>query len=129
MHGLENIRDHYPNATIMLVIRNTTSWYKSFEGWRNGRLRRTLSSSPDMGFPTNGTMADWMAFYEAQTESIRRFVSENPTLNYIEVTLESALTPAIMEEQTGIPTYCWGDCHPNRNACDIQKPPTGDVLL
>jgi hypothetical protein len=128
MHGLENIRDHYPNATIMLVVRNTTSWYKSFEGWNNGRLRRDLSSIPDVGFPMNGTMADWMAFYEAHTDSIRRFMSENPTLNYIEVTLESALTPAIMEEQTGIPTSCWRDCHPDR-ACNNKKPPTGDVLL
>ena len=31
--GLENIAKYYPDATIMLVTRNASSWYRSMSKW------------------------------------------------------------------------------------------------
>lgn len=117
VHGLDNIATYYPNATIMLVVRNTTSWYKSASSWGNGDLFRRWKRNCQ-GFPKRGSSEkDWMEFYEDHTESIRRFVKEHPSLTYFEFSLESPNTARKLRERIGFPERCWKDCSPTNRNC------------
>lgn len=115
VHGLDNIANFYPNATIMLVTRNATAWADRIQHWA-GLHRRWQAACP--GFPkghgpkNDSTLEEWVDFYQEHTASIRNFVADNPGLTYVEVALEAEETGAILEERVGISKYCWGDCPP-----------------
>jgi len=71
VHGLNNIATHYPKATIMLVVRNAASWYKSASSWHNGTLLRRWKRNCK-GFPKRrASEKDWMNFYEVHTKWIK----------------------------------------------------------
>jgi len=109
MHGLENIERFYPNATIILGVRNTMSWTHSAMNWSGGSLVGRWKRNCN-GFPRNATTqpSDWMTFYDRHTESIRTFAYEHPSITYIEFSLESPFVGKFLEEKTGLPEKCWG---------------------
>lgn len=137
IHGLESIYKYYPNSTIMLVYRNSSSWASSIFTWRN--LAGRLGDCP--GFPstpaspgdqTYGDFNRWVDFYERHTESIRKFAQEHPSLTYVEASLEDDGTAALLQEKTGIDGSCWKNCKPEVRGCEgetiITKKPVKKVL-
>jgi hypothetical protein len=111
--GLEHVARFYPNATIFMVPRNATAWYKSVKNWGNGRLLRGWAKRCGFsGSIGDYSQADWESFYNAHTEKIRQFALNNLHLTYVEVELESADSGEIMEYYTGIRKRCLQHCFP-----------------
>lgn len=118
VHGLEQIATHYPNASVLLTVRDAHEWYRSVKGWNKGALFKQLTKFC-AGFPEprqRNDEAAWVRFYESHTESIRRFSETHPSLTYVQVSLGAAETPHILEEKVGISAHCWGDCKPHIRA-------------
>jgi len=110
VHGLDDIVKDYPQATIMLVVRNTTNWVHSTKWWNGIRpnMERFCSGFPNV----SSTDQDWADFYESHSQSIRDFVQIHPSLTYVEVSLESSSTASYLENRVGIPASCWKDSKP-----------------
>jgi hypothetical protein len=111
--GLDAIYDAYPNATFLMVIRNTSSWYTSFHSWYDARLFRRWKRCNTTGMPSKGgTWKDFQTYYDWHYTMVRDFAQNRPSLTYVEVQLDSPDTPHILEEAFGISSACWGKCDP-----------------
>lgn len=124
--GLENIARHYPDATIMLVIRNATSWARSMAKWggilkrwrtscrfdgrfqRDAYWRNMYKNTPE----SNRNEEYWVNFYHAHTQKVREFAMEHLSLTYFEVELENDSMGKILQQYTKISHECLLDCHP-----------------
>ena len=118
--ALPAIYKHYPNATIIMIARNSTSWLNSMQAWGDGSLlMRWKNCKMTSHLPSTPNDPDaFRAFYEWHTEHVRNFAQQHPSLSYIEVELESPITGQILQEQIGIPASCWGKCTPASKFCD-----------
>ena len=124
--GLENIAKHYPEGTIMLVTRNATKWFNSFDGW-GGILKAWGQRScgfdgslegegmeywNDLYMSNRSKRQYWLDFYEAHTQKIREFALKHLSLTYVEVELENDKMAEQLELYTGIKQSCVQVCHP-----------------
>ena len=117
--ALEAIYEHYPQATIMFVVRNTTQWYKSMKSWGKGSLLDRWRPCNATHFPSfTARKEDFLKFYEWHSDSLRIFCQRHTSLNCIEVPLESHETGRILEERVGIPSTCWAKCTPTSRLCE-----------
>jgi hypothetical protein len=124
VHGLDAIYESYPNATILLTVRDSTRWLDSVTRYRwekqNWSLLNNLLQCSDL-WPTqrqdlgNRSLTEWdlKAFYNWHTEHVRNFARAHPSMTYVEVSLESDSTGQQLEDAIGIPATCWG--HANKN--------------
>jgi len=112
VNGLDNIARYYPIASILHVVRDASAWYDSLSLWNNGRLMQQLAAECK-GFPNTTEKDEWLRFYEEHKEKIRRFAKENPSITFIEASLEDSTTPQLLEDSVGISGTCWGDCIPD----------------
>jgi hypothetical protein len=121
LHAMNEIYQAYPNATILMVVRETDPWVKSISKWRDGKLKRRMiaNCNPTTDFSLNAT--NFHEFYDWHTEMIREFARKHPSLTYIEVKLESDQTTEILEERIGIPGFCWRHCLPDEDECGHDK--------
>ena len=114
--GLEHIEKYYPNATLILLTRNTTDWYKSIAKWSKGRILSNWVDKCQFGSANSKkNETHWREFYDAHTQKIRNFVLDHPSLNYIEIQLESSTnssTSQSLEYYTGIHSSCFLKCKP-----------------
>ena len=122
MHGgLEAFYESNPNGTIMNVLRDPKQWYTSAMNWR--KLPERMSKQCK-GFPAPGSSPEaWRDFYEWHTQHVRDFATAHPSLTYVEVSLEADNTGKLLQDKTGIPEKCWGDCNPDRSKgmCGVLK--------
>lgn len=116
--ALPAIYEHYPHATIVMIVRNSTAWLHStqahgegslFLRWRNCQMASHVPSNNE-NIRQEDDPDGFRAFYEWHTEHVRNFAAQHPSLTYIEVSLESPTTGHILEEKIGIPAGCWGRC-------------------
>jgi hypothetical protein len=124
--GLENIAKHYPEGTIMLVTRNATKWFNSFESWGSilskwGRRSCGFDGSldgegmkywADLYHSKNSKRQYWIDFYEAHTQKVRDFALKHLSLTYVEVELENDKMAEQLELYTGVKQSCVQVCHP-----------------
>lgn len=114
LHGLNNIATHYPNASLILVVRDAGAWYRSLRQWSGGKLMRSMARYCP-GFPKDPSRrnrADWIRFYQNHTNSIRSFAKQNPSITYVEVPLEGSNTGIVLQDKVGISSDCWRNCKP-----------------
>lgn len=125
--GLENIAKYYPNATILLVTRNATSWHRSIAKWGSllHRLKKycgfdgSLHDGDNMEYWNNmytslprSKEEYWVHFYQAHTQKIREFAMKHLSMTYVEVELENEKLGEILERYTSVSASCVMDCHP-----------------
>ena len=118
--GLDHLVEYYPNATLVLMVRNADSWYDSIRKWGKGRILRLWNVTCDFHGPfRTGTKEDWIGFYHAHTEKIRQFAKKHLGVTYVEVELNKD-TPSAMEFYTGVSAKCFRHCYPERsiNMCE-----------
>jgi hypothetical protein len=112
---LDAIYQAYPNATILLTVRDSYAWINSVMHW--GKLLRRLGECHNLwpGQPRNRqiTPEDIRKFYLWQIQHVRDFAATHPSMTFLEVSLESNETASLLEERIGIPASCWG--HHNEN--------------
>lgn len=107
--ALDEVYSFYPNATFLFVVRETESWLKSIQSYRDGFIMELWRRCRSKGFPgRNATLQDFRVFYEWHKQMIREFVGERPSLTYIEVELEAPDVAQILQEKVGIDARCWG---------------------
>jgi hypothetical protein len=117
--SLDAFAEYYPSGTLLLVVRDTDSWYKSMAEWGEGSLLKRWELCEQTGFPdVNSDPDDFHSFYDWHTEHVRKFARQHPSLRYIEVSLESEETGRILEREIGIPATCWGKCTPYSKFCE-----------
>lgn len=81
--ALDSIYEHYPNATIVLMVRNTMSWFNSMETWGNGTLLKRWRFCNMTEFVQSNKVDDLRAFqtfYEWHTSYVRNFAISHPSL-------------------------------------------------
>lgn len=119
IHGLPMIYKHYPNATIIMIARNSTAWLNSMQAWDNGSLLLRWKNCKLAAHltPTPDDPDAFRAFYEWHTQHVRDFAAQHPSMKYIEVSLESPLAGHVLEQEIGIPASCWGICTPYSKYC------------
>lgn len=125
--GLENIAKHYPNATILLVTRDATKWYKSLKSWGSIVVRLNkycgfdgeLHDGENMEYWRNmynslpkSKVDYWVNFYHANTQKIREFAMNHLSMTYVEVELENKNFGMILQKYTKVSPECVMYCHP-----------------
>ena len=110
--GLDSIYEAYPKFTLLLVVRNTSSWYNSFHNWYDRRLFRQWTRCNATGMPNKNSTwrVHFHNYYEWHKQMVRDFAQSHPSITYVEVPLESSETPHILAESFGISSDCWGKC-------------------
>jgi len=118
--GLEHVAKFHPNATIFMLPRNATSWYKSAKKWGNSRiLKGWVKRCGFSGSIGDYSQEDWETFYISHTEKIRQFALTNLHMTYVEVELESIDAEVAMEYYTGIDKSCLKHCYPGKPKDDV----------
>lgn len=122
VHSLNDIYMAYPNATLLLGIRDTDAWIGSVLRWHDLmlRLRKCHDLWPmqkkilnTMNDTTIMTIDDIREFYLWHQNHVRTFAKEHPSMTYIEIRVEANNTGSILEEKTGIPKDCWDNHNQN----------------
>ena len=63
-----------------------------------------------------------MRMYDNFNHMIRQFVKDRPSIQYIEVQLESNATGKLLQDATGIDAACWKVCRPQDRHCQGDEP-------
>jgi hypothetical protein len=122
--GLDNFHHYHPTGTLMMTVRRVDDWLASIIKYVGlGNRFRNTCKGPGY-FAThwankNVTNDDLVKFYNDHLQAVRDFAAAHPSLTYIELSLESNETGAILESLTGITSECWGD----RNNFEIVTSP------
>ena len=113
--ALEEIHQAYPDATLILNLRDAESWVKSVDNFQPDQG----AYIPKYGMPhpcTNHTNTDKVANYNKHTDRIHNFVAKYPSHKLVEFYLEDKNAGNIMEEAFGISAEdCWGKANVNEN--------------
>ena len=119
--ALQEIARDYPYATVLLVHRNPHEWYRSVSQWaapgKGPLTQRWRKNCPQFPNFENDDEKGWVEFYKNHSRNVRQFAQKNPTLTFLEVSLESRETASILETETGIEASCWGNCLPSERKC------------
>jgi hypothetical protein len=117
-HALGDFYKDYPNATILLNIRNDTAWANSIQKWGGGSLaRRWRRCETTPYLPKTKSLQEWIDFYNEYNGRIRRFCQDHPSLTCLEFQTEDPNAGQILEKAFGIPASSWGDCKPSERGC------------
>jgi hypothetical protein len=126
VHGLRAFYDAYPNATIILIKRNSAAWLDSIKKWKKGALLKKWDACDE--FPAkNATDAQYQRFYEWHADNIRQFAAKHPSLTYVEVQLESDRVHEQLKASIGINASCFG--HHNSHEKRVRLNPKFRHLL
>ncbi|CAB9505050.1 expressed unknown protein [Seminavis robusta] len=94
--GLEEFAKAYPYGTVLLQIREPSSWHASLHRW--SAMDKKFSGHP--GCRKKGvtphpraTKLMWFDYYEAYTKRVRQTMELFPTVNYVEVPLSKEIGP------------------------------------
>ncbi|CAB9513433.1 expressed unknown protein [Seminavis robusta] len=126
VQGLKPLYQSYPNATFLLIRRETDSWYNSAKKWGNAkkwgkmfdRWKQTCRNDFFPNKDVNATIQteDFRQFYDDTTQRIRQFAKKHPGMRYLEpknLTLSSPELGDWLQENIGIESSCWGKCKPD----------------
>lgn len=113
--ALDALYQAYPNMTLMLSIRNGTSWYQSLRDWHGGYFVQRLIQFCDF-IPRNNTLEAFVNFYNAHNDHVRQFAKQHPSITYVEFALESPTVGEYLEQTTGIPSSCWANHLPRKKS-------------
>ena len=116
-HFLDEIHDHFPNATWILNLRNPQDWLRSIDRWQDLRQRFIDNPFwPDLPKGTGADDKDMIFFYNQQAQRIRNFVKEHPSHHLVEVAIDQPNAGQIMEDAFGISDEaCWRKRNVNNN--------------
>lgn len=112
---LNKFHEAYPDATLILNLRDVDGWIRSVDNWGEKILRKLLIDTelPNLPAGKGALDEDLKNFYLLHAESVRNFVIENPTHTLVEVDIESPDAGNIMENAFGISSTCWGQTNAN----------------
>ena len=112
-HALEDFYRDYPNATIVLNVRNATDWVDSFHAWNGGGLaQRWHMCRNKPSLPKSMQTEKWIEFYNEYNRRIRAFCQDHPSLTCVEFEIEDPRAGDILEQHFGIPSSNWKQCAP-----------------
>jgi len=120
---LEQIHNESPNATFLLMFRNTSDWFRSLSHWKSelpdterGELfSLRLKNANITGLPSGkgGNEVEMSSFFCNHVKNIRTFVQRHPTHTLIELDITSNSTGEQLESLIGINRHCWGASNTN----------------
>jgi hypothetical protein len=113
--SLDAIYQAYPNATILLAVRDSLAWTRSVIRWGKlfERLRTCRNLWPNQPQKILLDVEDIQDFYKWQIQHVRDFAAAHPSMTFLEESLEDNATASILEEKIGIPSSCWGKHNEN----------------
>ena len=115
VRSLDAIHEAYPHATLVLPIIPAAKWVQSVSSGNRtrGNLRQNLRSCnlADTDPPCLADCVDddvkFAAFYDAHSQSIRKWAEKYPTHELIEVNVEGLDAGWKLAGATGIKATCW----------------------
>jgi hypothetical protein len=121
--NLDDIHQHYPNATFILNTRPFDSWIKSVQSWADNLdwqfvnefyQRGELDALPEDR--NNATeMASFMRdIYDRHHDRVRQFAQVHPTHALVEVPILDPDAGAILGDAFGLDGTRWGRVNANR---------------
>ena len=120
IEGLDDIYQSHPNATILLLVRDKTSWGRSVKRWKRGSLVARWRRCNLTGFQGD-SLQQLMSFYEWHKDLVRQFAKEHPSITFLEFSLEDSNLSSLLEESTGISSKCWAKCDPTKKTCEVES--------
>ena len=114
---VQQMHDHFPNATWILNLRDPQAWLRSVDRWQDLR-QRFIGYLGGVDFPKGRGAKDeeMVAFYKVQAQRIRDFVKDHPSITLVEVQIDSPEAGQVMEDAFGISKKCWGNKNANNGA-------------
>lgn len=120
--NLEDIHNHYPNATFILNTRPFDSWIKSVQSWQPDLdwqfisefyLRGEIEALPED--KTNATeLVEFMRdIYDRHHARVRQFVEDHPTHAMVEVSILDPDAGKILGDAFGLDPSPWGKTNVN----------------
>jgi hypothetical protein len=125
---LNEIHAESPNATLMLIFRNMSDWYRSLSYWKAGNgtrhnsaetqgksLAERLTNANITGLPPGRGVneTEMSQFFCNHVNNIRRFVAKHPSHSLIELDIASPSNAEQLESLIGISRSCWGQSNKN----------------
>jgi len=111
---LQEIHDHFPNATWILNQRDPQAWVSSMTRWSDVRQRFTDHHSwPDFPRGVGAQDEEMVDFYNLQAQKVRDFVKDHPSHALVEVKIDKPDAGQMMEDAFGISKTCWGKKNDN----------------
>lgn len=105
---LEQIYQHFPQATWILNWREPQKWLDSVDRWKDLRQRFVDNPFlPDSPKGTGAQDAEMLHFYKRQAERVREFAQTHPSLSLVELPMDSPEAGSILEQAFGISSTCW----------------------
>jgi hypothetical protein len=117
-----------PNATLLLMFRNVSDWYRSLSYWKAGNatnhnsaeihgktLAERLTDANISGLPPGKGVneTEMSQFFCNHVNNIRRFVAKHPSHALIELDIASPSNAVQLESLIGISRSCWGESNKN----------------
>ncbi|CAB9509336.1 expressed unknown protein [Seminavis robusta] len=113
---LQEIHDHFPNATWIMNTRDEKDWIHSLDAW--GSLRQRFIDKhiyPEFPAGVGAKDSDMIAFSHLQAQRVREFARSNPSHHLVEVKIDSPDAGKIMADAFGISTQCWSRKNVNKD--------------
>jgi len=116
---LEGLHTEFPNATLILNLRDVAAWVGSVQRWQGGRYVSKLQrvALPHLnirrGAFSRAGGAELARWPGAQADLVRAFVAKHPSHRLIELHVDHPGAGAQMAGSFGIDETCW--THANAN--------------
>lgn len=105
---LDQIYQHFPNATWILNWREPTKWLDSVNRWKDLRQRFVDNPFiPELPRGKGDDDQDMLNFYRRQAERVRDFAQNHTSLSLVELPIDSPNAGQNMEDAFGISKQCW----------------------
>ncbi|KAL7536745.1 hypothetical protein ACHAXR_009984 [Thalassiosira sp. AJA248-18] len=113
---LDEIHQENPNATFLIMFRDTSDWYKSLSNWSmgglkgNNNLKKVIERQNITGLPPgkgeNETeLKEWFCNH---VEYIRQFVRKHSSHALVEINITHPNVGEQLETVFGVSKKCWG---------------------
>ena len=110
---LEEMHRYHPDMVFILNTRNVSRWVKSVKNWST--MKNRMAKCNITGFPrgVGNDDAELTKWYLDHYQRVRDFAKQHPSMNFVEVDIESPDAGKYMESIFNISADCWG--HANEN--------------
>jgi hypothetical protein len=127
---LEALYQNYSQATILQITRHPGQWYETLsfdirEKWND----MCNENHPGVTFPARTSSKDqWIQFYNYYIQHIRDFAGAHPSMNYIEINLDSKDAGDVLQARLDIDKDCWTNSYGPRIPNATQQEQESDAL-
>ena len=109
---LERLSQEYPQATLVLSLRNSTQWAHSVFNWfqmRGRVVNEYIYFNKTIERPGKHRAIEFLVrIYDEHTAFVRQFVQDHPSHTLVEINITDPNAGNILGDAFGLDPQCWG---------------------